>query len=417
MIRWISEKLGTAPALDQSITNDVIMLDVRDLVDKFGNSPAATKDKIDQGLTLLRQGKKIVVCCDYGISRSNAIAAGILSLFNEISLDQAIKEVIRATGEQEIKLEPLRSVRAALQDGVASITDGAPRILLTGGSGFIGQVLFRELAKQHYVVAPTRNEVDIIAGALELDLLVKEHRINGIVHLANPRVYTSNRAMGEMLTLLRNVLEVCRENSVRLIYPSSWEVYSAYRAMDIIADESLPLFPKGPYGEAKLLCENLIEHHRKLYGLECGLLRSSPLYGEASDRPKFIYNFIGKALKNEPFKTHCYLNGDPKLDLLHVDDFVSAIVSAITTNFVGSLNIGSGCSVSTREVAEWIVSKMGSRSTVETRNIEDYAANIIMDTALAKKIIGWHPVVRWSVGISQLIEKSSRSLMQGAMPK
>ena len=405
MIRWINEKLGTAPASDLSITNDVVVLDVRDLVDKFGNSPTATKEKIEQGLALLQQGAKVVVCCDYGISRSNAIAAGILSRYSQISLDQAIKQVIHATGEQEIKLEPLRSVRAALQDGDTSIADDVPRILLTGGSGFIGKGLLRELAKRHHVIAPSRSEVDLMAGALELDLLVKEQRINCIVHLANPRVYTSIRAIGDTVTLLRNVLEVCKENNIRLIYPSGWEVYSAYRASDLIANENLPVFPKGPYGEAKLLCESLIEHHRKLHGLECGLLRSSPLYGEASDRPKFIYNFIGKALKNEPIKTHRYLNGDPKLDLLHVDDFVSAVVAAIETNFVGSVNIGAGRAVSTREVAERIVTKTGSTNTVESRIIEDYVANITMDISLAKKRLSWQPTIAWEIGLGRLLER------------
>ena len=228
-------------------------------------------------------------------------------------------------------------------------------------------------------------------GHVALDLLVKEHRINHIVHLANPRVYTSNHATGEMLTLLRNVLEVCRENKARLIYPSNWEVYSGYRAEDLVADHTLPLFPKGPYGEAKMLCENLIEHHCRLYGLECGLLRSSSLYGISGERPKFIYNFIDKAKKNEPISTHRYLNGDPKLDLLSVDDFASAVVAAIETTFVGTLNIGFGRPVSTREIAERIVRKMGSHSTINCRHIEDHTANISMDISSACEVLAWKP--------------------------
>lgn len=406
MIRWINQKLGTAPASDQSITSDYVVLDVRDMVDRFGNSASTAKEKIEQGLALLRQGKQVVVCCDYGISRSNAIAAGILSRLNRISLDQAIKEVIHATGEQEIKLEPLRSVRNALQDGIAHISDDWPRILITGGSGFVGQALFRELLKRHYVVAPSRNEVDLTDGALALDLLAKEHRINCIVHLANPRVYTSNDAMGGMLTILRNVLDVCRENKLRLIYPSSVDVYSAYRTIGIVADHNLPLLPKGPYGEAKLLCEILIEHHLKLYGLEYVLLRSSPLYGETGDRPKFIYNFIGKARNNEPIRTHRYLNGDPKVDLLYIDDFVYAVMALIEADFSGTLNIGSGRAVSTRELAEWIVSRTGSNSTVDFRNIEDYAANITMDNALASKVLSWQPTMAWEIGIGRLLDGS-----------
>lgn len=406
MIRWITEELGTAPFTSPEISGELNVLDVRDLVDKHGNSSQATREKIDQGVALLQQGGRLVVCCDYGISRSNAIAAGILSVKSGITLEAAVRQVMRATGEQEIKLDPLRAVRAALSKPEEDSGADEPRVLITGGSGFIGSCLQEVLGDQVYWVAPTRSEADLISGALELDLLVKEHRINCIVHLANPRVYTSIQAIGDTVTLLRNVLEVCKENHIRLIYPSGWEVYSGYRSSDLIADESLPAFAKGPYGEAKALCESLIEHHRKLHGLQCGMLRSSPLYGATSDRPKFIYNFIGKALRGETIKTHRYLNGDPKLDLLHVDDFVSAIVSAVRTNFSGTVNIGAGHAVSTKTVAEWIVSKIGSNSVVESRGIEDYVANITMDISSAQQHLSWQPVTEWEVGLAQLLESA-----------
>jgi len=404
MIRWINDHLGTAPALDPSITSDMVVLDVRDLVDKFGNSPDATRDKIEQGAALMAQGKRVVVCCDYGISRSNAIAAGILSLFRGIKLEQAVKEVVQAIGLQEIKLDPLRSVRNALQEDEGNAGDCAPRILITGGSGFVGRNLLRKMSNRFYVVAPSREEADIAMGALPLDLQVKEHRINCVVHLANPRVYTSNQAFGESLAMLRNVLDVCRENSIRLIYPSNWEVYSGYRTCGIVAGDGLPLFPKGPYGEMKMFCENLIHHHRTLYGLKCGILRSSSLYGENGDRPKFIYNFIEKAQKNEPIRTHVYWNGVPKLDLLYVGDFVSALIAAIERDFAGTLNIGTGRSVSTREIAESIIRRTGSDSSVDSIAVRDYTANITMDVAAAHEVLAWQPAIAWEEGIGRLIE-------------
>ena len=404
MIRWINDHLGTAPASDPSITGELVVLDVRDLVDKFGNSPDATRDKIEQGAALMAQGKRVVVCCDYGISRSNAIAAGILSLFKGIELDQAVKEVVQAIGLQEIKLDPLRSVRNALKEDKGNAGDCVPRILITGGSGFIGRSLLRKLSSLFYVVAPSREEADIAIGALPLDLLAKEHRINCMVHLANPRVYTSNQAFGESLAMLRNVLDVCRENKIHLIYPSNWEVYSGYRTGGIVAGEGLPLFPKGPYGEMKMFCENLIHHHRKLYGLKCGILRSSSLYGKDGDRPKFIYNFMEKAKKNEPIRTHVYWNGAPKLDLLYVSDFVAALIAAIERDFAGTLNIGTGRAVSTREIAESIIRRTGSDSSIDSVAVQDYTANITMDVAAAHEVLAWQPAIAWEEGIGRLIE-------------
>ncbi len=79
-IRWITSQLGTAPALQFEVADDMNVIDVRDLiVDKSGNHVEAVRQKIVAGQESLRSGKRTVVCCDYGISRSNAIAAGILA--------------------------------------------------------------------------------------------------------------------------------------------------------------------------------------------------------------------------------------------------------------------------------------------------------------------------------------------------
>lgn len=125
--------LGTAPALEVIGSSEFNVIDVRDLVDKQGNKADTVKQKIDEGVASLRAGNKTVVCCDYGISRSNAVAAGIVSIHEDISFEAAVRKVQDATGEKEIKLEPLSSVRQAL--GVDSVSRrGAKRtILLTGG--------------------------------------------------------------------------------------------------------------------------------------------------------------------------------------------------------------------------------------------------------------------------------------------
>lgn len=407
MIRWITQDLGTAAFTDPEIGAHLAVLDVRDLVDKSGNPAQATREKIEQGLEQLRQGKRLVVCCDYGISRSNAIAAGILAKQSDVPLEKALREVLQKTGEQEIKLEPLAAVRAALAGDRAAARETLPRVLVTGGSGFIGAGLLARLGEEFFCCAPGRNEVDLLGGALELDLLVKEQGINWIVHLANPRVYTSNRAMGESVTLLRNVLEVCRNNDLRLIYPSGWEVYSGYRATELCVNEDVPLLPRGPYGETKLLCEQLIGLHRVQYGVRCAVLRSSPLYGKGGDRPKFIYNFVNKALGDTVIHTHRYRNGEPRLDLLHVDDFIAAVLAVVRRDFIGTLNLGTGQAVSTRDLAEWIVQRCGSVSPIRYRDVEDYVGNIAMDYARAGKELGWSPQSRWQDGLDEIIQQAA----------
>lgn len=400
-MRWITEQLGTAAAAD-AIAGDVITVDVRHLVDKHGNSVADLRKVIDEGVRLIQDGRKVVVCCDYGISRSNAIAAAILACASGTPFDTALATVMLATGEREIKVDVLAQVRTALGEEQASVAP-APRILVTGGSGFVGRAVLRELQGQCEVLAPPRGELDLAAGAAALDLLVRQHHISHIIHLANPRVVTNSAALGETLVFLRNVLEVCKHNHLRLIFRSGWEIYSGYHSDHLLADERLPVFVKGPEGETKMLCESLIDHYCRLYSLECALLRSSPVYGGSGDRPKFICNFIEKALIGEPITTHRYRNGEPRLDLLHVDDFARAVVAVVNTGFHGTLNLGSGEMVGTRQIAEWIVREIRSGSAVDSRDIEDYTANVVMDISKAFNQISWSPRIDWRSGLQRLV--------------
>ena len=401
-IRWITELLGTAPAKDVYDLPSVAIIDVRGLVDKAGNRNDVVKEKILNGVENLKNGIKTVVCCDYGISRSNAIAAGILSMYQQIAFADAVRFIQLKTGEAEIKLEPLEVVRRAIGDIRPSRQSRANRtVLVTGARGFVGVAVCKTLKNFCKVIAPSREELDIEQGAVQLGLLVAEHDVDCIIHLANPRVYTSNIALGNTLTMLRNVLDVCSVHNISLIYPSSWEIYSGY-AGSLLADENLPAYAIGPYGDTKFLAESLIRQFQKKQ-LKCAILRSGPLYGLGSDKPKFIYNFIDKARRGETIVTHQYLNGDAALDLLHVDDFADAIAMVYEKQYTGVLNFGTGITSSTTKIAELIKIYTESSSCIERVQIEANTAVIAMNYNKAGELLGWKPRIMLYEGLKTLL--------------
>src|SRR5690606_27798827 len=91
-----------------------VIVDVRDFVDRAGNSPDSIRPKIMAGVQALREGQKTIICCDHGISRSNAFAAGILATFEETSLHEAVRKVILATGESEMRPDVIAAIRRTL---------------------------------------------------------------------------------------------------------------------------------------------------------------------------------------------------------------------------------------------------------------------------------------------------------------
>jgi UDP-glucuronate decarboxylase len=402
-IRWITPRLGTAAASAVLDIADADIVDVRDLVDKAGNRCDSIQEKIRRGVELLAQGKRVIVCCDYGMSRSNAIATGILASAENMDFDAALHQVQKATGEEEIKIDPLNAVREALGLRSQFKKNGKQRsLLITGGGGFLGKALRARLGEECRVVAPTREQLDLAGGSTQIDLLTNQENIECIVHLANPRVYTSNVAMGHSLTMLRNVIEVCLVEKIPLIYPSGWEIYSGY-AGTLHADESTPALPRGPYGETKYLAETLIEHSRRTAGLRCAIIRSSPVYGPGSDRPKFIYNFIEKAKRGQTIVTHCYKNGTPALDLLHIDDLVSALIATLKAGFTGTLNIGTGELTSTWKIAEVLKDRFGSSTRLEQTKIEAEVASIAMNWHRAETELNWHPTLSLNDGLERLL--------------
>lgn len=403
MVKWITENLGTAKWTDVD-DKGYSVIDVRDLVDKEGNTDQVILERINIIVDLLKQKHKVIVCCDYGISRSNAIAIGAVAKCSDYGFDEATKFVMERTGETAINIGILNSVRRVLEiNSKDSMSNSNNTLLITGGTGFIGSSLAAKLEENYNLVMPTRQEVDLLDGPVRLDLVVKSKGVDTVFHLANPRVYSTNEAMGKSVTMLKNVLDVCRENNTKLVYVSNWEVYSGYRSQFLLASEALPKFPKGAYGGSKHLCEILVEQHHRLYGLEYAILRCSSVYGIGSDRPKFIYSFLNRALSGEDITTHRYRNGFPILDLLYIDDLISAFLDILQSNYCGSLNIGSGIGISTSGLARKIVEITASKSIIKHHDIQDFAPNIVMDISMAKAILGWYPKTKIRDGLTYLV--------------
>lgn len=403
MIKWITDELGVGPK-SEVIEDNCKVVDVRDLVDKKGNLDQLVLEKIETGIRFLEERHKVAVCCDYGLSRSNAIAIGILVRHYHFGFDEAVRRTLEKTQEEKIQLEMLHTVRNALGVGMPEKrkSQGFKTAIITGAGGFLGTSLVDLLRRRHILATPSKDEIDLAKGPVLLDLLVQKTSPDVLIHLANPGMYTTTQAMGEMIVMLKNVLDVCLVHNLPLLYPSSWVVYSGYDSVPfMLASEELDPWPKGTYGEAKFLCETLINQYvrRKL---RVAIIRFSPIYGVGGDKPKFIRTFFEQAKSNVPIYTHKYQNGFPALDLLHVEDAVRGIEAVVDRMLFETIHIGNGVLSTTLEIAQAIKDICGSQSDISWREIYDRNANIIMDITKAKKTLSWTPEVRLHDGLAEI---------------
>lgn len=403
-IRWINHYLGTSPFDEINDKCNDVILDVRDIVDRAGNEKNIIRSKIQKGVSALKVGKRVIVCCDYGVSRSNAIAAGIISLYEDKGFDECLKQVIDQTGETQIKHDLVVSIREALnyQPKTDKSKPDKLSILITGGNGFIGKSLLKAINEDFICISPSSEELDLLQGNSKLDLIVNQNNINYIIHLANPKTFSSNIAMGQTLNMLRNVIDICLYKNIILLYISNWEIYSGYKGT-LHVNESTPLYPRGIYGETKYLAEKLIDHFCNSRELRCALIRSSTIYGDINERPKFFHHFIEKAHNFKPIITHCFQNGEPALDLLHIDDLILAIISIINNQYIGKLNVGTGVLTSTNRIATLICEKIGSHSKLDIMPIETDTARIAMDWSRAYREIGWEPKINLNDGLGKML--------------
>ncbi|WP_156687013.1 NAD-dependent epimerase/dehydratase family protein [Mycobacterium sp. Marseille-P9652] len=413
MIRWIVEnRLGTAPG--DSIAGDFpfSIVDTRAMVDKRGNSADEMLAKVREGVAELRRGGSVVVVCDFGVSRSNTLAAGMLAEWRGIDLDSAVAQVIAATGEHAIKLEMVDSLRAALSKSEKSGGQG-DGILITGGSGFLGAALRKRLARSHRVLAPHRAAVDLLGPVVHLDHYCRDNKIGKIIHLASPRIYTNNDAMGQSLTMLRGILDVCNSRGIHLYLPSGAMVFSAYRSSSMIADVNTTTRPRGVYGETKFLEEVLVQNARANGEVDSTIVRISPTFGPQSSRPRLIGLAHRYVTEGRAIVTHRYRNGLPALQLLYVDDAVSGLAAIVEKGGSAPIyHLGGDFSYEPREIVSRIGEIIGCRAEIQETKIDDDIANVFLDWSSTETELGWRPTTNLSDGLRRTLAGAASSVSQ-----
>lgn len=402
-ICWITPLLGTGPALDVlGKVDGVVVIDVRDLIDKGGNHAKSVREKIDQGVSALRLGMKTVVCCDHGISRSNAVAIGVLSNYEGISVSQAVRRVMTATDNAEIRLDILETVRDALEWSISHSSSSRPKWLLVGGGGYLGTAIASTAPPEIELIAPSREELDLSVGGPSIDNFVKENGVEKILHFAFPYAGNVNSSLGESLFILRNLLDVCAVNSVSLVYPSRWEIFSGYKGSDLLVTEDFKVNPSGVLGDTKCLSEQLIEIFMQRSGVSALVLRSALVYGGGA-APNFLRSFMRSAQSDRDIVTHVYSNGEPKLDLIYLQDWLLGFWKIVLKRDSGIFNLGSGEFFGTGHVARKINEIIGGKGRILHREMQGSVANIAFNSNILSEDIGWFPSVDLGCGLQNCI--------------
>ncbi len=293
------------------------------------------------------------------------------------------------------------------------------KVVITGGAGFIGSNLARELLSQGFEVHSVDNycagkiEERFFSGVTYHELDIRETSklaevfagADVVFHTAaKPRVQVS---IEEPLDTTENnitgtvsALKAATDAGVRrIVYSSSSSAYGSQETLPL--KEDMPAAPVHPYGLQKYAAEMFTSLWPSIYKLETVSLRYFNIYGPLLD-PEGPYalaigRFITARKNNVPITI--YGDGTVTRDFTHVSDAVSANMLAAKSDKVGKgdvINIGAGRNVSIQTLAEMF----GGEIVYEAPRIE--AHDSLADITRAKELLGWEPKVRLEDGVSEL---------------
>ncbi|MBU6152755.1 MAG: UDP-glucose 4-epimerase GalE [Bdellovibrionales bacterium] len=305
---------------------------------------------------------------------------------------------------------------------------GLKNILVTGGAGYIGSHVCKELGKngfnpvvfdrleeghREFVKWGPLEEGDLRDQSLLVDVM-KKHEIDAVMHFASsivvsesvvdPQKYYENNVSGSL-----SLLSAVRKTNIQFfVFSSTAAVYGMPVRVPI--DEDHPKDPINPYGETKLLMENALRDYSRAYGLQSVALRYFNAAGadpegelwEAHDpETHLIPNAVRAAL--DPAYTLKLFGNDYSTpdgtcirDYIHVKDLARAHVAALKLlpglNSFQAFNLGIGKGFSVLEVIRAVEQKFGKKVKVElAQRREGDPPVLLADSTLAKSKLGWSP--------------------------
>lgn len=302
------------------------------------------------------------------------------------------------------------------------------RILVSGGSGFIGSNLTeRLLGLGHQVLVIdnfyTSDKKNIQSLIDNPNLEVVRHdvtnpysaEVDAIYHLACPAspLHYQRFPVQTIKTCILgsiNMLELAQRLEVPILLSSTSEVYgdpTVSPQNEEYWGNVNPIGIRSCYDEGKRAAETLFFDYHRQFNVNIKVARIFNTYGPnmSPNDGRVVSNFIVQALRSEDITI--YGDGNQTRSFCYVSDLVSGLVKLMESpkNIIGPINLGNPTEFKVSELANLIIEKTNSKSKIVFMDLpEDDPKQRKPDITKARKTLDWDPKIDLNIGLNQTIE-------------
>ena len=312
-----------------------------------------------------------------------------------------------------------------------------PRILITGGAGFIGSHLcdyFLRLGHEVICmdnlltgdisnIAHIRNENFLFIKHDVTNYIYVEGQLDYLLHFASPaspidyeKLPIQTLKVGSLGT--HKALGLAKEKKATFLLASTSEVYGdplVHPQSEEYWGNVNPIGPRGVYDEAKRFAEAMTMAYHRIHGVDTRIIRIFNTYGPRMrlEDGRAIPGFICQALRGEDLTV--FGDGAQTRSFCYISDLVEGIYRVLMSGDNRPVNLGNPQELTILKLAEAIIRLTGSRSEIVFTPLpQDDPKRRQPDITRAKQLCSWEPKVEFTAGLAETVVYFRQKLGQQA---